>query len=312
MNIVFFGSSHFAVPSLKALLNSGQRISCVVTQPDKKQGRGLHLGATEVKVAAKEYGLDIYQPERVNTAHTIDLLRKLNPDLFVVIAYGQILSESILGIPRILPINVHASALPQYRGAAPINWAIINADKTTGITVIKMVREMDAGPIIAQKIVDINTDETAITLEDKLSDLAGQLLLTSIKAIENNNYKLRLQDNNSVTFAPKLEKRDGKINWDKPACVIYNLIKGCLPWPGAFTYYNGKLLKIYEAGVVKVSRCQGAKVSGEVAQVTGEGIVVATGRDNLIIKELQIEGKKIMQVLDFIKGHRICVGERLL
>ncbi|MDD4979737.1 MAG: methionyl-tRNA formyltransferase [Candidatus Omnitrophica bacterium] len=312
MNIIFFGSSHFAVASLKALLSSKHRISCVVTQPDKKKGRGLAMGATQVKAVARESGLDIYQPERINTAQALGLLKGLEPDLFVVIAYGQILSENVLAIPKILAINVHASILPKYRGAAPINWSIINADKTTGITVIKMVREMDAGPVIMQKKIGIAEDDTAVTLENKLSKLAAELLLTCLESVENNNYKLAPQDKDNVTFAPKLKKEDGKIDWGKPAEDIHNLIKGCLPWPGAFTYYKGKLLKIYQADVVKVSKCQSVKVSGEITEVSKEGIAVVTGRDDLIIRELQIEGRKIMETQDFIKGHKISAGEKLL
>lgn len=312
MNIVFFGSSRFAVPSLKALLDSGHQISCVVTQPDKKKGRGLYMGATQVKTVARESGLDIYQPERINTAQTSGLLKDLNPDLFVVIAYGQILSGSILGIPKILPINVHASILPKYRGAAPINWAIIHADKTTGITIIKMVKEMDAGPIITQKAIGISEDDTAMTLEDKLSSLAAGLLLVSIRSIENNNYKLTPQDKNDVTFAPKLKKEDGKIEWSKPACDICNLIKGCLPWPGAFTYCNGKLLKVYKARVDTLRNIAVDFSVGEIIKIAKEGISVFTGKGNLIIEELQMEGKRRMEAQDFIKGHKISVGERLL
>jgi methionyl-tRNA formyltransferase len=311
MNIVFFGSSHFAVQSLKALLNSGHKISCVVTQPDKKKGPGLSLGATAIKIVAQDSHLKIYQPERINTSQALSLLKELNPDLFVVIAYGQILSQEILDIPKILSINVHGSILPKYRGAAPINWAIINGEKTTGITIIKMIKEMDAGPIILQKMVDIADDDTAITLEDKLSGLATQLLLTSLQSIEDNNYKLIPQAKDNVSFAPKLKKEDGRINWSKPACDIYNLIRGCFPWPGAFTYHNNKLLKIYKAQVCPTSRLSASLQPGEIIDVSKEGIIVITGKDNLIIKELQIEGKRRMKVEELILGYKISVGKPL-
>jgi methionyl-tRNA formyltransferase len=311
MNIVFFGSSHFAVQSLKALLNSGHKISCVVTQPDKKKGRGLSLGATAIKIVAQDSHLKIYQPERINTSQALSLLKELNPDLFVVIAYGQILSQEILDIPKILSINVHGSILPKYRGAAPINWAIINGEKTTGITIIKMIKEMDAGPIILQKMVDIADDDTAITLEDKLSGLATQLLLTSLQSIEDNNYKLIPQAKDNVSFAPKLKKEDGRINWSKPACDIYNLIRGCFPWPSAFTYHNNKLLKIYKAQVCPTSRLSASLQPGEIIDVSKEGIIVITGKDNLIIKELQIEGKRRMKVEELILGYKISVGKPL-
>jgi methionyl-tRNA formyltransferase len=283
----------------------------VITQPDQKKGRGLSLGATAIKVVAKEANLKIYQPEQINTSEVTNLLKGLKPDLFVVVAYGQILSQKILDIPKILPINIHASILPKYRGAAPINWTIINAEKNTGITIIKMVKEMDAGPIILQKTVDVADDDTAITLEDKLSHLAADLLLITLASIEDRNYKLMPQDKDNVIFAPKLKKEDGRINWSNPAYNISNLIRGCLPWPGAFTYYKGKLLKIYKAKVSSGVLRFVSSLPGEIVNVSKEGIAVATGKDNLIIEELQIEGKRRMRVEEFIAGHKIYVGEAL-
>jgi methionyl-tRNA formyltransferase len=311
MNIIFFGSSNFAVPSLKALLSGGHRISCVLTQPDRQKGRGLQIAETAVKKIAKDTGLNIYQPQRVNTDEVIKFLKYLSPDLFVVVAYGQILSQEILDIPKIFSINAHASLLPKYRGAAPINWAIINGDNKTGITIIKMIDKMDAGPIILQKTLDINENDTSVTLEEKLSSLAAQLVLDAIKSIENKDYHLTAQDETKVSLAPKLKKEDGQINWGKSGQDICNLIRGMLPWPGAFTYYNGKLLKIYRASVCPFARLPVCPLPGEIIKVSGEGIVVATRRDNLIIKELQIEGKKRMDVKEFIAGHKICVGEIL-
>lgn len=311
MDIIFFGSSNFAVPSLKALLTTQHKISCAVTQPDRQKGRGLTFAATVIKKIALELGLKVYQPHQVNTPETIKFLKDLNPDLFVIIAYGQILSQEILDIPKIFSINVHASLLPKYRGAAPINWAIIKGEKNTGVTVIKMVKETDAGPIILQKAIDITDDDTSITLEDKLSCLAAQLLLDSLKSIENSNYNLISQDEDKISFAPKLKKEDGRINWHKPAKDIYNLIRGCLSWPCAFTYYNGKLLKIYKIRVGSLVCEFASSPPGEIIKVSKEGIVVATGKGNLIIEELQIEGKRVMKVEEFIAGHKISVGETL-
>lgn len=311
MNIVFFGSSHFAVPSLKALITTKQKISCVITQPDSQKGRGLSLSPTEIKTVAQDAGLKLYQPQHLNIPETIKLLKDLNPDLFIVIAYGQILSQDILDVPKIFSINVHASLLPRYRGAAPINWAIINGEKETGISVIKMTNKMDAGDIILQERIDIAKDDTVITLEDKLSGLAAQLLLTSFKSIEDNNYKLTLQDEGKVSFAPKLQKQDGRIDWSKPAQDIYNLIRGCMGWPTTFTFYKDKLLKIYKAKVNLSKHFPMHPPAGEIIEVSKEGITVATGGDNLIIKELQIEGKRRVRVDEFIAGNKICVGEIL-
>lgn len=308
MNIIFFGSSNFAVPSLKAILAAKQEVSCVVTQPDRKKGRGLHLEGTVIKAVAQEAGLKIYQPEDINTPLAEKSLKNLNPDLFVVISYGQILSQQILDIPKIFAINTHASLLPKYRGAAPINRSIINGDTQTGITIIKMTKDMDAGPVILQKIVDIDND-TAISLEDKLSKPAADLVVESLQLIEKNNYRLREQEADKISFAPKLKKEDGLICWDKPAGDIRNLIRGCVTWPGAFSYYRGKLVKIYKAGVARTQGYKDTGLPGEILEVSKEGIIVATGKDNLVIEELQIEGKRRMSIEEFISGHKIHAGE---
>lgn len=309
MNIIFFGSSQFAVPALEALIESKHKVFCVVTQPDRKKGRGLHLSSTVVKNIALEEGLEIYQPERINTPEAVSFLKSLKPDLFIVIAYGQILSQEVLEIPKKFAMNIHAALLPQYRGAAPINWAIIKGEKTTGVTAMKMSKEMDAGDIIFQKKLDISSVDTAITLEEKLSRLAAELLLETLNSIEKDNLKMIPQDNSKVSFAPKLKKEDGLIDWRKTAQEIYNLIRGCLEWPGAFTYFHSRLLKIYKARVLPSSSLPVFASPGAVKQISREGIVVATGKDNLIIEELQPEGKRKMKVEEFIAGHKICVGE---
>ena len=311
MNIVFFGSANFSVPSLKALLAGGHRISCVLTQPDRQKGRGLQIAETAVKKMAKDATLNIYQPPHVNTDEVIKFLKTLSPDLFVVVAYGQILSQEILDIPKIFSINAHASLLPRYRGAAPINWSIINGDSKTGITIIKMIDKMDAGPIISQETLDISEDDTSVTLEEKLSSLAAQFLLDAIKSIENKDYHLTAQDKTKVSLAPKLKKEDGQINWNKSAQDICNLIRGVLPWPGAFTYYNSKLLKIYRAEVIRLPGHSVIRSPAQIIEISKEGIVVSVAQDNLIIEELQIEGKKRMDVKEFIAGHKICVGDIL-
>jgi methionyl-tRNA formyltransferase len=316
MNIIFFGSTNFSLPSLMALLKIKHKVTCVVTQPDRQKGRGLHLEGTAVKTAAEELGIKLYQAEQINTAFSIDFLKDLKADLFVVIAYGQILSQEVLDIPRIFSLNIHASLLPKYRGAAPINWAIIKGEQNTGISVIKMVKEMDAGPLILQKTIQITEVDTAITLEDKLSSLAAESLLEILDCIEANNYTLTQQEENKVSFAPKLKKGDGRINWNKPVQDIYNLIRGCISWPGAFTYYKGKLLKIFAASFTQLplpggeaGSCPLAPKCGEIINVSKDGIVVAAKEGALVIKELQIEGKRRMKTEEFISGHKICVGE---
>jgi len=311
MNIIFFGSSKFAGLSLKALLASRHNVACVLTQPDRQKGRGLHLSGTVIKTMALESGVHILQPYNVNGSDTVKFLKGLEPDLFVVIAYGQILSSAVLDVPKIFSLNVHASLLPKYRGAAPINWALIKGDNTTGITVIKMTKDMDAGAIILQKEREITEDDTAFSLEDKLSDLAAELLLMTLEGIEENNYNLILQDEDKVSFAPKLKKEDGLIHWHKSAQDIYNLIRGCINWPGAFTYYNGRLLKIYKARVSSQIRKFASSNSGGILEASKEGIVVFTGKGNIIIEELQIEGKRVMRAEEFVAGHKILPGEIL-
>lgn len=319
MKIIFFGSDNFSVASLKALSGTKHDISCVVTQPDKKRGRGLHLEGTAVKIAAQDLGLKIYQPTKINSSEAAGFLNELKADLFIVVAYGQILSQEILDIPRIFAINVHGSLLPKYRGAAPINWVLINAEAITGVTVIKIVKEMDAGPIILKKELDITDEDTAVTLENKLACLGAEALLAALKLIEDNSYKLSEQDKNAITLARRMKKEDGLINWDKSAGDINNLIRGCIGWPGAFTYYKGKLLKIYKAAVTRsqghpstsLGTSQVTKSPGEIMQVSGEGIVVACAKDNLLITEMQLEGKRGMTAQEFISGHKISVGETL-
>ncbi|MDD5431422.1 MAG: methionyl-tRNA formyltransferase [Candidatus Omnitrophica bacterium] len=308
MNIIFFGSSQFAQSSLAALLERGYKVSCVVTQPDRKKGRGMHLEPTSVKALAIEHGLEVYQPDDINTNESGSFLNKFKPNLFVVVAYGQILSEEVLKIPSVFSINAHASLLPKYRGASPINRALINSEVKTGVTIIKLTKNMDAGPIIAQEEILIKNEDDSIILGEKLSKLSAELLIKAIIAIENNKYELLEQDENKVSFAPKLKKDDGLINWSKSANQINDLIRGCLPWPGAFTHYNSKLLKIFRA---EVGSIQNLDLPGKIIEISKEGLRVSTSKDSLIIKELQIEGKRRMKVEEFIAGHKICVGEML-
>ena len=310
MKIIFLGSSHFAVPALEALIKARHKIPCVVTQPDKKKGRHLHLGVTDVKALAIQAGLKVFQPEDINSASSVALLKRLNADLFVVVAYGQMLSQEVLDIPKVFPINIHASLLPKYRGAAPINWAIIRGEKFSGVTIMQVIKKMDSGAIIMQKEIAINKDDDAVLLESKLRDLGAELLLKVIQAIKNNDFKLTPQVENQVSFAPKLNKEVGLIDWGKPAAEICNLIRGAFPWPGAFTHYKGKLLKIYKAKILVGS---GAKIQcGQVQDISKEGISVTTGKDILVIQELQLEGKRRMRVEDFIAGHKVSLKDKFI
>lgn len=310
MDIVFFGSSNFSLPFLEGILTSRHHILAVVTQPDRPKGRHLKVSHTPVKELALENNLKVYQPKSINTKQASEFLEALKPDLFVVVAYGEILSEKILKIPKNFAINVHASLLPKYRGAAPINWAIINGETKTGITIIKMDEGLDTGAIILQRSVNIAEDDNAETLEAKLTQLGRGLLLEALENLAENHFSLTPQDESKgASPAPKFKKEDGIINWSKSASSIRNLIKGLCGWPNAFTFYRGKQLKIFKAKII----CSDLRTysPGEVTRATKEGILVAAGRDNLLIQDLQLEGKRRMKVEEFISGHKICTGEKL-
>ncbi len=311
MKIIFFGSSHFAVPALEALISSPYEVCAVVTQPDRKKGRYLHLGSTEIKAVAGAAGLEVFQPESVNSSASVKYLKGLSADIFVVVAYGQILSQAILDTPRIFPINIHASLLPKYRGAAPINRAIINGENSTGVTIIKLIRKMDAGPMLMQKEIAITETDDSVTLEDKLRKLGVELLIPALKEIKNKSYKLTEQDEGKAVIAPKLKKSDGYIDWSMPGCRIHDLIRGCLPWPGAFTYYKDKLLKIYKAEIGSGVSGPAGFQAGEILKADKEGLEVATGSGFLLIKELQPEGKRKMTAGEFVTGHKIKTGDIL-
>lgn len=310
MKIVFFGSSHFAVPALRALIKSPHKVVCVVTQPDKKKGRHLRICGTDVKDTALAAKLKVFQPENIKSRESVDFLKKLDADLFVIVAYGQILSQEVLDIPKIMPVNIHASLLPRYRGPAPINWAVINADKKTGVSIMFVSLRTDSGPVIAQKEMKIEDEDTAETLEGKLCLLGAGLLMETLKLIDERDYRLIEQDEDKVLLAPKLKREDGLIDWSVQASAIHNQVRGVLPWPGAFTFFRGKMLKIFQTEVLPVF--PGHKpVPGEVVRADKHGIIVSCGRGYLSIKNLQLEAGKRMSAHSFFVGHRIKAGEIL-
>jgi methionyl-tRNA formyltransferase len=310
MKIIFLGSSHFAVAALEALIKTEHAVVCVVTQPDKQKGRHLQLAATDVKNTAVAAGLKTFQPENINSKESVKILKNLDADIFVIVAYGQILSQEILDIPKIMPINIHASLLPRYRGAAPINWAIINGDKKTGITIIYVTRKMDSGPVIMQKEIKIEDKDTAVSLEEKLSLCGSRLLMEVVSIIDQRNYCLVEQDEDKVVYAPKLKKEIGLIDWNTSAANIHNQIKGVIPWPGAFTSYHNKLLKVFQTQVLPIFPSH-KPLCGEVIRADKHGIVVACSRGFLEIKELQLESGKRMSAEHFIVGHKLSIGEIL-
>lgn len=296
------GSPEFAIPSLRILYAAGEKIEAVITQPDKKRGRGLTLTPPPVKIEAERMGIPVYQPERVMEKGFVDLIRSIRPDVMTVVAYGKILPEGILEIPEYGCINLHGSLLPKYRGAAPIQWAIIKGEKRTGVTTILMDKGMDTGDILLQEENDIEYKDTSGTLSKKLSDIGAKLLLSTIKDLK--IIKPRPQDHSSATYAPLLKKEDGRIDWSKSAEEIRNQVRGMDPWPGAYTFFKGKLLKIRKADIID---SEGGE-PGRIIQTGKDGLLVSTRKGSLLIKEIQLEGKPRITSLAFLQGHRISEG----
>lgn len=308
MEIVFFGTSEFAIPALRALIGSPHKVLAVVTQPDRKKGRQLKLSPPPAKVLALSKGIPVYQPEDASSIESVEYLKKLDADLFVVISFGQILKKAVLAIPKRYAINLHGSLLPIYRGAAPTNWAIINGDRTSGVTIIKMNERCDEGDMILRREAAIDNEDTNVTLSETLSELGAKLLIEATDLIEQKAEKLVKQDNSGATYAPKLKKDDGLIDWSEPAARIHNKVRGFLPWPGAYTNYDGKALKILKTTLRKSLPDIDAETGEVVDIIKGEGLVVRTGSGDIAIQNLQLEGKKILDADSFLRGHRIAIG----
>ncbi|MBU2541404.1 MAG: methionyl-tRNA formyltransferase [Candidatus Omnitrophica bacterium] len=308
LRIIFFGSAQISVEILSTLLKAGYIPSCVVTQPDKKSGRHLMLHSTPVKIFAETKALDVLAVDDLSDKAFLDKLAGLEADIFIVVAYGKILPAKILDIPRSFALNIHTSLLPKYRGAAPIQWAIINGETSSGITIIRMNEKIDEGDIVAQEEILLEADDNAITLEAKLSVLAGKKILEVLDLIKEKKITFSKQDSSCATFAPKLEKNDGVINWNIDAVAIHHQIRGCLPWPVAFTYFKGKRLKIFAAKVFPES--VSAK-PGEVVSLSDGLISVACAHGVLKIEEVQPENSRRMRPEEFIAGSRISLGDFL-
>lgn len=312
MRIVFFGTSEFAIPALRELISGRHNVLALVTRPDRKSGRNLKVSPPPTKVLALAKNITVYQPQDVSSRESAEYLAGLDADLFVVISFGQILKKEILSLPKFYSINLHGSLLPKYRGASPTNRAIINGDKLTGATVIKMNERMDEGDIILKREIAIGPEDTNITLNEKLSGLGAEALSEAIDLIANNgNIDLEKQDDSEATYAPKLKKEDGLINWNEPAIAIHNKVRGLIPWPGAYTHYEGKILKILNTRVSDMPFSGEDVKAGEVAAIIkNEGMLTHTGSGTILIKHLQLEGKQALDVDSFVRGHRIPKGYR--
>jgi len=315
MRIIFMGTPDFAVPSLKALVENHYDVICVVTQKDKPKGRGYKVVPPPVKEYALSQGIMVLQPERLSKEpETIERIRELNPDLIVTCAFGQILPDSLLAIPKHGTINVHGSLLPKYRGAAPIQWAIINGETKTGITTMLTDSGLDTGDMLLKAEIDIPDDMTAGELHDKMSLLGAEILIKTLKKLEEGTLVPVPQDHSQATLAPRISKDLGRIDWSAPARNIHNLIRGTTPWPGAYTYLEGKKIRVWRSAVGEDSlnhESDTETVPGTIIGLDKECMTVQTGNGTLRIFEIQAESNKRMTPYQFSLGHGLKIGMNL-
>ncbi|HSP46961.1 MAG TPA: methionyl-tRNA formyltransferase [Clostridiaceae bacterium] len=305
MKIVFMGTPDFSVPSLKAL-DDRYGVSLVITQPDKEKGRGKKIIHSPVKEEALKRGIRVLQPVKIKAdAEVIEEIRKEEPDFIVVVAYGQILSEEILAIPRFGCINLHASLLPELRGAAPINWAIIRGNRQAGNTTMLMEKGLDSGPMLLKDILGIHDKMTAGELHDLLSERGGDLLIRTLEGLAEGTLKPEVQDHERSTYAPMLTKETGNIDWTKSAEEVLNLIRGLAPAPAAYTYIGDDQVKVLEAEIVP----KGDVRPGAILDVSKAGILAGTGKGALLLTKIQYPGKKPMLLRDFLNGNKITENE---
>ena len=318
MKIVFMGTPDFAVASLKAIKLSNHEISAVVTQPDRPKGRGRKLTPPPVKVTALEAGITVFQPEKIKQKEFVAELKKLSPQVIVVAAFGQILSKEILDLPQFGCINVHASLLPKYRGAAPIHWAVINGEAETGVTIMQMDEGLDTGDMLLTGKIKLEPEDTTGTVHDKLAGLGAVLLTEALEHIESGKAVRTPQDDKQSSYAPLLTKEVEKVDWARSSMEIFNLVRGLTPWPGAYTLLEDKVLKIWKTRACTIDRIPGPipELSryrpGEVVGVIPEvGFAVATGNGCLAVSEVQLQGSRKMKAEEFVHGHRITKGTLL-
>lgn len=310
LKILFMGTPEFAVPCLQALFDEGYELVGAVTQPDKPKGRGHKTVPTPVKECALKYGVDVYQPESLKNGELMPVLEEKQPDIIIVVAYGKILPEYVLDFPRFGCVNVHASLLPKYRGAAPIQHAVINGEKSTGVTTMYMERGLDTGDMIFKSETEIGEEETYGELHDRLSVMGAELLLKTVAAITDGSAAREKQDDALSCYASMMSKETGRIDWSKPQKQILNLIRGTNPWPMSCTEYSGEMMKVIKASAGIIDT---VKPPGEIVSADKSGITVACGDGKtVLITEMQIKGGKRMAVSDYLNGHSINIGTVLI
>ncbi|MFR5354840.1 MAG: methionyl-tRNA formyltransferase [Clostridia bacterium] len=304
MKIIFMGTPDFAVGTLRSLAEAGHEITLVVSQPDKPKGRGHAMVPTPVKAVAEELGIPVFQPVKIREAK--DVLEKTEADVCVVAAFGQIIPASILHMKKYGCINVHASLLPKYRGAAPIQWAVIDGEKESGVTIMQMDEGLDTGDMLAKAIVPLDEKETGGSLFDKLSEAGGRLCVETLAKLEKGEITSEKQGESPTAYASMLDKKMGNIDWNKSAVVIERLVRGLNPWPSAYTHLDGKTLKIWACDVLPQSASKGE--SGEILEVTKDAIHVQTGDGILVLREIQLAGKARMDAGAFLRGYKVVPG----
>lgn len=306
MRVVFLGTPEFAVPSLKALIQGGHEVAAVFTQPDRPKGRGGHLAESPVKVAAQALGIAVYQPERIRRAEPMETLRQIAAELMVVVGYGQIIPQAIIDLPRHGILNVHGSLLPKYRGAAPIQWAIANGESATGVTIMQIDAGLDTGDMLLKERVAVGADETAPELSARLAPSGAELLLRTIKQVEDGTVRREKQNDAEASYAPILKKEDGLIDWRRPARQAYNRLRGFEPWPGGYTTFRGQQLL-----VLRAKPAEGLALAPGEVRVENRRVIAGCGDGSLLeLLEVQLAGKKRMAAEAFANGYQIS-GERL-
>jgi methionyl-tRNA formyltransferase len=308
LRIVFFGTPEFAVPTLDALLGTRHRIVGVVTQPDRPRGRGQKFTAAPVKERAMAANLPILQPERLRDPAFLDALSALRTDIGVVAAYGRILTDAVLAAPRLGMINVHASLLPKYRGAAPVHRAVMAGESETGVTIMRIVAALDAGPMLAVARRPIEPDETSDQVERDLATLGAGLLVDTLDALAQGRLHETQQDDSAATYARRLTKADGAVDWSQPAIQVHNLIRGLHPWPHAYTYLHGRRFILLRSAVSPASG--GDAEPGTIVDAHGDSLTVTTGAGRLHVLGIQAEGKRPMGPREFLAGHPLAPGDR--
>lgn len=311
MKIVYMGTPDFAAGALRALIEAGHQVAAVVTQPDKPKGRGKEMQMTPVKACALQYDIPVFQPVKVRAPEAVETLRGYGADVFVVAAFGQILSEEILSMPRYGCLNIHASLLPKYRGSAPIQQVILDGEKETGITIMQMDKGIDTGDILLQSVVPIAKRETGDSLHDKLAEAGAKLIVEALQKLEAGMLVPEKQNDEESCYVKMLDKSMGRIDWTKDAARIERQVRGLNSWPGTYTSLHGKTLKIWESEAADGNDGLGENGPGTIVAVEKDAFYIQTGDGILKVTQVQLEGKKRMEVSAFLRGYQIKAGERL-